>query len=436
MVANIPKTELERIVVIGGGFAGIEFAKKISDKKFQVILLDKQNFHQFQPLFYQVATAGLEPSAISFPFRKLFQNRKNFHLRVTQVAGIDTANQEVYTDIGIIPYDKLVIAIGTTTNFYENVQLSQHCLPLKSTGEALNIRNTLFTTLEKAVQTSNIKIKKKHLTIVIVGGGPTGVEVAGSLADMRRYILPKDYPEINFEEMDIYLIESSPRVLNAMKDHASSKATLYLKNLNVKVLTGTRVASYDGNSVILNNGEQIETSTVIWAAGVIGNSIKGIEPELILPSNRIKVNRYNQVESYTNVFALGDIASMSEGTSYPAGHPQVAQVAIQQARLLGKNISAKTKKEWKEFTYSDLGSMATIGRNLAVVEFPTMKFSGFFAWCIWMFVHLMSLVGTKNKLQTLFNWVWSYFSYDQSLRLIINSVKKIETIEENREKTI
>ena len=433
MGANIPSSDLERVVILGGGFAGIELAKKLSSKKYQIVLLDKNNYHQFQPLFYQVATAGLEPSAISFPFRKLFQKNEHFHFRMTTVEGVDTANQEVYTDIGIIKYDKLVVAMGATTNFYNNAQIEANVLPLKSTAEALNLRNTLFNTFEKALLESDVAKRKALLTVVIVGGGATGVEVSGSLADMRKLILPKDYPEINFEEMAIYLVDGAERLLSGMKEHASQKAKEYLQKLGIKLIQKAHVTSYDGSTLVLGNGAAIETHTVIWAAGVKANALKGIEPELILPNNRISVNEYNQVNTYTNVFALGDIASMSSDVPYPKGHPQVAQVAMQQARLLGCNLNEKSKDTWKKFVYKDLGSMATVGRNLAVVEFPKMKFAGFFAWCIWMFVHLISLIGTKNKVQTFLNWVWNYFTYDQSLRLIL-SPKKEEKINVDSEK--
>jgi len=433
MGANIPSSDLERVVILGGGFAGIELAKKLSSKKYQIVLLDKNNYHQFQPLFYQVATAGLEPSAISFPFRKLFQKNKQFHFRMTSVEGVDTANQEVYTDIGVIKYDKLVVAMGATTNFYNNAQIEANVLPLKSTAEALNLRNTLFNTFEKALLESNAAKRKALLTVVIVGGGATGVEVSGSLADMRKLILPKDYPEINFDEMEIYLVDGAERLLSGMKEHASQKAKEYLQKLGIKLIQKAHVTSYDGSILVLGNGEAIETHTVIWAAGVKANALKGIEMELILPNNRISVNEYNQVNSYSNVFALGDIASMSSDVPYPKGHPQVAQVAIQQARFLARNLNEQKQSSWKKFTYKDLGSMATIGRNLAVVEFPKMKFTGFFAWCIWMFVHLISLIGTKNKVQTFLNWVWNYFTYDQSLRLIL-SPKKEEKINVDSEK--
>jgi NADH dehydrogenase len=433
MGANIPSSDLERVVILGGGFAGIELAKKLSSKKYQIVLLDKNNYHQFQPLFYQVATAGLEPSAISFPFRKLFQKNKQFHFRMTSVEGVDTSNQEVYTDIGVIKYDKLVVAMGATTNFYNNAQIEANVLPLKSTAEALNLRNTLFNTFEKALLESNAAKRKALLTVVIVGGGATGVEVSGSLADMRKLILPKDYPEINFDEMEIYLVDGAERLLSGMKEHASQKAKEYLQKLGIKLIQKAHVTSYDGSILVLGNGEAIETHTVIWAAGVKANALKGIEMELILPNNRISVNEYNQVNSYSNVFALGDIASMSSDVPYPKGHPQVAQVAIQQARFLARNLNEQKQSSWKKFTYKDLGSMATIGRNLAVVEFPKMKFAGFFAWCIWMFVHLISLIGTKNKVQTFLNWVWNYFTYDQSLRLIL-SPKKEEKINVDSEK--
>jgi NADH dehydrogenase len=424
MELSVPKSSLERIVILGGGFAGIELAKNLSSKKFQVVLIDKNNYHQFQPLFYQVATAGLEPSAISFPFRKLFQKNKNVHFRMATVEGIDTANQEVLTDIGTVSYDKLVISIGATTNFYGNTEIEKNVLPLKSTAEALAVRNTLFKTLEKALIETNREKKKALLTIAIVGGGPTGVEVSGSLADMRKLIFPKDYPELDFNEMDIYLIDGGSRLLGGMKEHASSKAKVYLEKLGIKLIQESHVTSYDGEKLALSNGITISTNTVIWGAGVKANAIKGLNPECVLPNGRMKVNAFNQLENETSIFALGDVALMEGDELFPKGHPQVAQVAIQQAALLAKNLNKKSEKEWKKFTYNDLGSMATIGRNLAVVEFPKMKFAGFFAWCVWMFVHLISLIGTKNKVQTFLNWVWNYFTYDQSLRLIISPKEK------------
>jgi NADH dehydrogenase len=427
MELSVPKSSLERVVILGGGFAGIELAKKLSSKKYQVVLIDKNNYHQFQPLFYQVATAGLEPSAISFPFRKLFQKNRNVHFRMTEIEGIDTANQEVHTDIGAISYDKLVISIGATTNFYGNAEIEANVLPLKSTSEALTIRNTLFQTLEDALLETNREKRKALLTIVIVGGGPTGVEVSGSLADMRNLIFPKDYPELDFKEMEIYLVDGGERLLGGMKEHASEKSKEYLEKLGIKIIQKSHVTSYNGEKLTLNNGTTIHTKTVIWGAGVKANTLKGLAPESILPNGRIKVNAFNQLVDEASVFALGDVALMDGDEQFPKGHPQVAQVAIQQANLLAKNLNKKNPSLWKKFTYKDLGSMATIGRNLAVVEFPNMKFAGFFAWCVWMFVHLISLIGTKNKIQTFLNWVWNYFTYDQSLRLILTPKRKIKS---------
>jgi NADH dehydrogenase len=424
MELSVPKSSLERVVILGGGFAGIELAKKLSSKKYQVVLIDKNNYHQFQPLFYQVATAGLEPSAISFPFRKLFQKNKNVHFRMAKIDGVDTANQEVHTDIGSIKYDKLVIAIGATTNFYGNAEIEKNVLPIKSTSEALAVRNSLFQTLEQALTETNRDKRKTLLTIAIVGGGPTGVEVSGSLADMRRLIFPKDYPELDFTEMDIYLIDGGDRLLGGMKEHASTKSKEYLEKLGIKLIQQCHVTSYDGEKLVLSNGKTILCHTVIWGAGVKPNTIKGLDQDSILPNGRMKVNAFNQLENETSIFALGDVALMEGDELFPKGHPQVAQVAIQQATLLAKNLNKKHPSEWKKFTYKDLGSMATVGRNLAVVEFPKMKFAGFFAWCVWMFVHLISLIGTKNKIQTFLNWVWNYFTYDQSLRLIISPKQK------------
>jgi NADH dehydrogenase len=346
---------------------------------------------------------------------------------MTEVEGIDTANQEVHTDIGAISYDKLVISIGATTNFYGNAEIEANVLPLKSTSEALAVRNTLFQTLEDALLETNREKRKALLTIVIVGGGPTGVEVSGSLADMRNLIFPKDYPELDFKEMEIYLVDGGERLLGGMKEHASEKSKEYLEKLGIKIIQKSHVTSYNGEKLVLNNGTTIHTKTVIWGAGVKANTLKGLAPESILPNGRIKVNAFNQLEDEVSVFALGDVALMDGDEQFPKGHPQVAQVAIQQANLLAKNLNKKNPSLWKKFTYNDLGSMATIGRNLAVVEFPNMKFAGFFAWCVWMFVHLISLIGTKNKIQTFLNWVWNYFTYDQSLRLILTPKRKIKS---------
>ncbi|MBK7183498.1 MAG: NAD(P)/FAD-dependent oxidoreductase [Bacteroidetes bacterium] len=419
MQANIKSTNQKRVVIIGGGFGGLKLARELSDSAYQVVLIDKNNYHQFQPLFYQVATAGLEPSAISFPFRKVFQKANNIHIRVAEVLKIDSDKKQLETSIGIVAFDYLVIAIGADTNFFGNQNMMKHAMPMKSVGEALALRNSILQNYENALIVADEATRKGLMNIVIVGGGPTGVEVAGTLAEMKKTVLPKDYPELDFNLMQVHLLEGSSRVLSSMSEIASEKAKEYLVKLGVDVALNARVVDYDGQKVTLADGTIILTNTLVWAAGVIGNKIEGLNPEVIARGNRIMVDELNQVKGYSSIFALGDIALMTS-TAYPNGHPQVAQVAIQQGELLAKNLIGLSKgKAMKTFVYKDLGSMATVGRNKAVVDLPNIKFQGFFAWMVWMFVHLMSIVGIKNRLLIFINWAWNYFTYDQSLRLII-----------------
>jgi len=419
MQANIKNTNQKRVVIIGGGFGGLKLARQLSNSAYQVVLIDKNNYHQFQPLFYQVATAGLEPSAISFPFRKVFQKAKNIHIRVAEVLKIDVDKKQLETSIGLVAFDYLVIAIGADTNFFGNQNMMKHAMPMKSVGEALALRNTILQNYENALITSDEATRKGLMNMVIVGGGPTGVEVAGTLAEMKRTVLPKDYPELDFNLMQVHLLEGSNRVLSSMSEIASEKAKEYLVKLGVDVALNARVVDYDGQKVTLADGTVIPTNTLVWAAGVIGNKIEGLNPEVIARGNRIMVDEMNQVKGYSSIFALGDIALMTT-TTYPNGHPQVAQVAIQQGELLAKNLIDLSKgNAMKAFVYKDLGSMATVGRNKAVVDLPNIKFQGFFAWMVWMFVHLMSIVGIKNRLLIFINWAWNYLTYDQSLRLII-----------------
>ena len=416
----------KRIVIVGGGFGGLQLARKLLKSDYQIVLIDKNNYHQFQPLFYQVATAGLEPSTISFPFRKIFQKNKNIHIRVAEVKAIRSADNQLDTSIGVIDYHYLVIAIGADTNFFGNQKMMELAYPMKSVSEALSLRNTILQNYEDALSESDREKRKQLMNVVVVGGGATGVEVAGTLAEMRKSILPKDYPELDFKMMQVYLLEGSPKVLNVMSENASKKAEEYLRELGVNVFLNSRVKDYDGENVFLENGKEIPTKTLVWAAGVTGNKIQGLNPDVITPTNRIKVNRNNRVEGYQNVFAIGDIALMIE-EKYPKGHPQVAQVAIQQAVALSKHFkNLLENKSSTDFSYKDLGSMATIGRNKAVADLPNIKFAGFFAWLIWMFIHLMSLVGGKNRLFAFINWAWSYITFDQSLRLIIKPKTKIK----------
>jgi len=426
MQLNIPDSQQKRILIAGGGFAGLKLATKLSDSNFQVVLIDKNNFHQFQPLFYQVATAGLEPSAISFPLRKIFQNSKNVFIRVAEITAINPENKEVETSIGTINYDILVLAMGVDTNFFGMKHIAKNAIPMKSVSEALSLRNKILQNFEDALIETDAEKLKALLTIVVVGGGPTGVEVSGTLAEMRKFILPKDYPELDFNKMNIYLLEAGGRLLSGMAEKSSVHAENYLHKLGVNVLCNAQVSDYDSDKVSIKDDIQIPARTLVWAAGVSGKQIVGLNPDLYIRGNRLKVNEFNQVESYENIYALGDIAYMTEG-KYPNGHPQMAQPAIQQARLLARNLKRHlANKPMKPYHYFNKGTMATVGRNLAVVELPFVKFYGFFAWLTWMFVHLMAIVGVKNRLLVFINWFWNYITYDQSLRLIIktNVVRK------------
>lgn len=414
----------KRVVIIGAGFAGLTLAKKLSPNYFQVVLLDKNNYHQFQPLLYQVATAGLEPSSISFPLRKIFQKKKNVLIRIAEVNSLNTEDSSVQTSIGDIRFDYLVLANGAETNYFGMEDLHQNAFSMKSVSEALLLRNTLLQNYEQALISKTAEERSALLNIVIVGGGPTGVELAGAIAEMKNKILPKDYPEINFGQMNVYLMEAAPRLLNGMSEASGKKVEDYLTGLGVEVQTGTSVKTYDGRTVSLSNGDSLYSRCLIWAAGVKGASLSGLPEASVLPNKRILVDDFNRIEGLQNVFAIGDIALMKSGV-YLKGHPQVAPVAIQQAGLLAKNLlNAELKKELKPFAYKDKGSMATVGRNLAVAELGKIKMKGFFAWVVWMMVHLMSIIGVKNRLFILINWVWQYLTYDQSLRLIIHPSEK------------
>jgi NADH:ubiquinone reductase (H+-translocating) len=418
---ELPDTaaQQKRVVIVGAGFAGLTLAKRLAPKYFQVVLLDKNNYHQFQPLLYQVAAAGLEPSSISFPLRKIFQKRKNVFIRIADVKSVATQNNLVQTSIGDIGYDYLVLANGAETNYFEMNDLQQNAFSMKSVSEALLLRNTLLQNYEQALTSKSEEEKSALLNIVIVGGGPTGVELAGAIAEMKDKILPKDYPELNFGQMNIYLVEAAPRLLNGMSETSGKKVEQYLSDLGVLVKTGVSVKNYNGHAASLSNNNTLYTRCLIWAAGVKGAALNGLPGASVLPSKRILVDEFNRIEGLQNVFAIGDIALMKTGL-YQKGHPQVAPVAMQQASLLAKNLlNAQQRKELKPFIYKDKGSMATVGRNLAVAELGKIKIKGFIAWVVWMMVHLMSIIGVKNRLFILINWIWQYVTYDQSLRLII-----------------
>lgn len=424
---NIHDSGQKRVVIAGAGFGGLTLALKLVKSNFQVVLIDKNNYHQFQPLFYQVAMSGLEPSSISFPLRKAFQKKKNIFIRVTRIESIDTSNNLVHTPIGDLRYDYLVLAYGVYTNYFGNKNLEEKAIPMKSVSEALYLRNAILHDYEKAITTNDGELQQSLLDIVIVGGGPTGVEVAGALAEMKKYILPKDYPELDTSGIDIYLIQGSPVLLDGMSEESSKAAEKFLKDMGINVILNRFVKDFDGEQVIMDDGSVVRARKVIWAAGIIGKRINGLPDKIFVKGNRIKVNRFSQVDGFDNVFAIGDICYMEE-PDYPKGHPQMAQIAIQQARHLSKNLKRLESGEaLLQFSYKDLGSMATIGRNRAVVDLPRFKFQGFFAWIVWLAVHLFSLIGVKNRLFIFINWTWNYFTYDQSLRvMIIPKTKKRE----------
>ena len=428
---NIPESDQPRVVIIGAGFAGLLLARQLAKDNFQVVLLDKNNYHQFQPLFYQVAMSGLEPSSIVFPLRKVFQKQANTFIRITEVESIDSENKRLFTPLGIVNYDYLVIATGADTNYFGNKKIEEKSIPMKSVGEALYLRNAILEDYEKSLTTEDYDKRQWLIDIVVVGGGPTGVEVSGALAEMRNYILPKDYPELDTKEIDIYLMQGADRLLPGMSEAASAKSLKFLEDLGVQVKLNTRVVDYDGEYAYTQEGDKILCKKLIWAAGIRGNLLKGIPEEQVAYGGRIKVDRYNRVAEMGQVYAIGDIAYM-ETETFPQAHPQVAQVAMQQAKQLAKNLKNELRqKEWQTFTYKDLGSMATIGRHLAVVDLPNVKFQGAFAWFVWLFVHLFQLLGVKNRVFVFLNWVWNYFTYDQSLRLIIRPRSKHSSTEES-----
>lgn len=416
----------EKIIIIGGGFAGLQLAKTLNNKNKKVIVLDRMNHHMFQPLFYQVASGRIEPSNISFPFRKIFQQSRNTQFRMTDVKEIDPVHNKVVTDEAEFTYDKLIIATGCKTNFFGNKELEGKAFGMKNTQEAISIRNHVLMTFEKLIIEKS-RSDDGNWNIVIVGSGPTGVELAGAFAEMKKDILPRDYPYMNFDHLKIILVSSTEKPLAVMSPEAQDKSEKYLKDLGVTFLSGEVVTDYDGDKVHLKSGKEIPSNNVIWAAGVTGNVVAGF-PEEKLIRNRYIVDRYNKIKGYDNIYAIGDIAYM-ETPKYAQGHPQVANVAINQAKNLGKNLLKKNQSEWKEYEYDDKGSLATIGKHRAVVDLPFIKFQGFLAWYFWMFLHLMLILSVRNKLAIFFNWMWSYINKDSSLRLIIIPTKKNGTLQ-------
>ena len=422
MRANIKRNEQRRVVVVGGGLGGLKLVSSLRDTDFQVVLVDKNNYNQFPPLIYQVASAGLEPSNISFPFRRLFQGWKNFFFRMAEVQHIDTEEKAIKTSIGTIHYDDLVLAAGATTNFFGNKNIEASALPMKSVSESMRLRNTILQNLERAETEDNEARKQALMNIAIVGGGPSGVEIAGVLAEMKQTILPRDYPDLDTSCMHIYLINATPRLLCAMSERSSREAEKALKELGVEVMTNCMVTDYVDKELVLKDGQRISAETVIWVSGIKANNIDGIPTESIGHAGRILVDRFNRVKGLKDVYAIGDQCIVEGDEAYPYGHPQLAQVAIQQAKTLAKNLIRQEKGETEQpFSYHNLGTMATIGRKKAVVEIGKLKFGGFFAWLLWLIVHLRSILGVKNKTIVFLNWMWSYMNYKQSLRLILKA---------------
>ena len=421
--------EKKKIVILGAGFAGLKLARKLNNNPhFSVTLIDRYNYHQFQPLFYQVATAAINASDISFPIRKVFQNSKNVSVRLAEVTGINKEENKVETTIGDFSYDYLVIATGCTTNFFGNKQIEELSFPMKSTNEALTLKNRLLTNFESAYTAETPEELEEIMNIVIVGGGPTGVELSGAISQMKKFILPKDYPDLDFSKLNIYLIEGSPNLLGPMSDLAHKKSYEYLTNMGVKVWTDGRVTDYDGKKISLDDGRSINSRNIIWAAGVMGNVPEGVATrEELQRGNRLKVDGTSKVVGSNNIFAIGDIASM-ETPKYPHGHPQLARVAGDQAVQLAKNFekigNGVSEDKLTLFEYDDPGSMATIGKRKAVVDLPKFSFSGRFAWFTWMFLHLMLILTVRNKLAIFLNWAQTYFTNDSSLRIIVRPTKK------------
>lgn len=419
---NIPREEgLPRVVVIGGGFAGLNLVKKLKDLPIQLVMVNKHNYHAFQPLLYQVSTSGIDAESIAYPLRMFIKKQKNFYFRLADVKHVDTENKVIKADIGDLDYDYLIINTGTRTNFFGNKEIEKFAMPMKTVPQALNLRSLILQNFERATVEADQEMQKFLLNFVIVGAGPTGVELAGSIAEFKKSVLPLDFPDLNPDLMQINLLEGAGKVLPPMSENASKKSEKYLKDLGVKIHTKTIVTAYDGKLAQTQCGKEFASRTLIWSAGVIANNIEGFPDECVEPrSKRYLVNQYNRVKGFQDVFALGDVAMM-ESNEYPKGHPQVAQPAIQQAVNLADNFEKilKGKTDLKPFVYNDKGSMATIGRNKAVVDLKNLRFGGFLAWLIWMMIHLVSLVGFRNRIVLLVNWIWNYFNYNKASRLII-----------------
>jgi NADH dehydrogenase len=414
---NVPAVNLPRIVVIGCGFAGLKFTKRIDSSRFQVVLIDKNNYHTFQPLLYQVASSGLAPDSIVYPIRKIFKGKSNFFFRMAKVEHISTAEKMVHTDIGKIKYDHLVIASGATNNFFGMEQIEKYSMPMKSLTESLDLRSLILQNFEEALNTNDLEERNRLMNFVIVGGGPTGVELAGAISELREHVLPNDYPDLDFRQMQIHIIEAGSRVLGAMSEHASQKAKKALDKFGVQVWLDTKVEDYDGDTVQTSKSN-FESKTMIWAAGIQG-SIPGGLNAAVGRGRRILVDSFNQIEGMDQVYSIGDVAQINS-EDYPNGNPMLASVAEQQGAHLARNLNRSLSgRPLEPFVYKDKGTMATIGRNKAVVDLPFWKFSGFFGWLTWMFVHLMLLVDFRSRLVVFVDWVYSYIRYDKGTRLIV-----------------
>ena len=440
MSINIQRNQKKRVVIVGGGLGGLRLAEDLYGKGMQVVLIDKNNFHQFPPLIYQIASAGIDPSSISFPFRQIFRKRKDFYFRMAEARMVDTEKKILQTSIGKIDYDYLVLAAGATTNFFGNKNIEEWAIPMKTVPEAMGLRNALLSNFERALTCATEEERQELLNVVIVGGGATGVEIAGALAEMRRYVIPYDYPDMDSSLMHIYLIEAGDRLLAGLSQESSQKAYEFLKSMGVDIQFGKMVTDYRDHKVIMKDGTEIPTRTFLWVSGIRANAMPGIDESHLGRGFRFKVDEFNRIPGVEDVFAIGDQCLQTSDAAYPNGHPQVAQVAIQQAKNLAKNLKRIDKgadnSQLTAFHYNNLGSMATIGRNKAVVEIGKFRSQGFFAWVLWLVVHLRSILGVKNKMMVLLNWLWKYVSYNDSIRMITYATKPREVEERmKREQT-
>ena len=441
MSINIQRNQKKRVVIVGGGLGGLRLAEDLYGSGMQVVLIDKNNFHQFPPLIYQIASAGIDPSSISFPFRQIFRKRKDFYFRMAEARMVDTEKKILQTSIGKIDYDYLVLAAGATTNFFGNKNIEEWAIPMKTVPEAMGLRNALLSNFERALTCATEEERQELLNVVIVGGGATGVEIAGALSEMKRYVIPYDYPDMDSSLMHIYLIEAGDRLLAGMSQDSSKKAYDFLKSMGVDIQFGKMVTDYRDHKVIMKDGTEIPTRTFLWVSGIRANAMPGISEDHLGRGFRFKVDQFNRIPGLNDVFAIGDQCLQTTDPAYPNGHPQVAQVAIQQAKNLAKNIKRINEGHADDnsltpFKYNNLGSMATIGRNKAVVEIGKFHSQGFFAWILWLLVHLRSILGVKNKMMVLLNWLWKYVSYNDSIRMITYATKPREVLERmEREQT-